>query len=1403
LFLADDRNIDNHTNFKLNADGESIALSNRDKVILDAVIYMPQNSNISLGRLTTDSTVWAYFPEPTPNAVNNTAGYTGRAMTPQFGIPAGFYNASISVEIESLSPNPVYYTLDGSTPNASSNLYSSPIEIASNMVIKAVCAEEGKMNSEVVTATYFIGESVSLPVFSFTMSPGLASGFPYDDETVTHVEYFNEDHAQVISQDIGARITGLVGIHPLRTFSLYARSEYGESRMDYRYFNAKNMTSYKNLVLRNGGYQDYSYTYFRDGLIQSFIEGYLDLEYQAYKPVVVFKNGSYLGLLNMREKQNEFYLEDNSGTDKDSIDLLEYQTEPPVEVLSGDAQQYNAMIDFIENNDFSLQENMDELETMMDVKNYLDYYMFEIYCANADWPDKNCKIWRPRNAEGRWRWMVFDVDYGYGFRFPVETNMYDYLYTLEEPYYHNRPWVTIIFRKIMENERMKNYYLQRFSALLNTAFHTDRALQLTDSLKAQIEPEIGRHIDKWGDQVYGIPSMETWQNNCDVLYDFARRRPSFARKNMMDFFQLDDTVTLTIEAINGTVFVNDVKYCSDAKTGAFFKNVPLQLLAVPDNGYEFLGWVNASDPSDPSITYIPGSDDSITALFSPTHQNILEKTFQKDTVLSDISSPYVARGDLIIPANIHVVLKEGVKILMPEECNIYVYGSLSVDGSVDYPVVIGAYDGTWGAICLDHATGLSEFKHLVLENATSGGDPEIYTGAISAYYADLKLDSVFIEHVPFNPVFFQYGNIEVKNCRFQSNGTCDLINIKHADSAIVEGSMFMDNKMADTDAIDYDDVKVGIIRNNTIHNLTGENSDGIDIGEGTQNVEIYENLITNCSDKGISIGQASKMRVYKNVIYNCYNAIAVKDFNSFAEVTNNTFVGNSIGVSCYEKNLGSGAGSALVLNTILSDSRLSSVIERNDGNIQVDYSISNTDVLAGTGNLYEDPELSSPTQFNFELLETSPCINQGSPNSPPDGDGSRADMGAYYVTNWPVEYEDLIINEYYSQDTESDPFDWIEIYNKGKTDIDMSGWSIKDGSNNYFRIPEKTILDGEAYIIVCKDTGNFKSFYNRDQGLVGNFDFTLGRSRDAISLFDNDYVPVKAFDYDEDNNWPDSRDKVRLSVALIDTSLILDEGRNWRTGYKMYGTPGYSNLPSRISGLYLNEVSGAVQDEYMDEFGEYDDWIELFNKNDSAINFGGLYLTDDLDDPTLMRVRQNVPDSTNIPSGGYKVLVADGTPDQGVLHLNFRISSNGEELGLVQLIGLDTVRLDQVVFGEFTPGSTYSRIRDGMSPWVKQMPTPGYSNQSSDVMSLEDQQVIVYPNPASDLIHIRVKNGGSEEINIQIVNILGQLDQQSSGIYSGKGEEIPIDVSHLEPGIYLLKVNTAGAASVHRIIISR
>lgn len=1403
LFLADDLNRGNHTNFKLNAEGEVIGVSNEDKVLLDRVVYLPQSTNISMGRLENDPSVWAYFPEPTPNAGNSTTGYTGKAMAPELSLPAGFYEQPISLEMESpIESATIRYTLDGSDPTPSSALYSGPIPVSSNRVVKAICIEQGEMISDVIAHTYFIDEQTSLPVFSFSMSPSQATGFPSSYESRTHVEYFDHTKTQVISQDIGARITGLVGIHPMRSFSLYARSEYGENRLNHRFFKDKSLTRFKNLFIRNGGYQDYSYTYLRDGLIQSFVIDYLDLDYQAYQPVMVYKNGNFLALMNMREKMNEFYVENNNHVDKDSIDLLEYQSEPPIDVLMGDANHFNAMMIFIENSDLTVQGNMDYLNSQMDVENYLDYYMLQIYCANADWPDKNCKIWRPRQAGGRWRWMVFDVDYGYGFRFPVETNMYEYLYDQEEPFYHNRPWVTVIFRKLMENEGVRNYYLQRFSALLNTAFHSERALHMVDSLKAQIEPEIGRHIDKWGAQAYGIPSMEVWQSNCDILYDFAVRRPQLARANMMDFYGLEDTVSIGIRSVGGSVYLNELAYCKDSVTGVFFKNIPLQLKAVPDPGYEFVEWVNVPDSQQKSVSFTPVSNIDIEAVFSPLSGNILDGTFEQDMVLSDRSEPYIARGHLIIPAHTTVIIEEGVHLLMPESCNIYVYGTLIINGNEINQAVIDSYSGTWGAICLNHSTGASAFNHLVLKNASTGRDPDLYKGAISAYHADLHLNEVLIENVPSNPVFAQYSNIWVNGCQFHSNGSCDLINVKYADTAVVENSLFMNSKQEDTDAIDFDDVKAGIIRNNKIYNLVGENSDGIDIGEGAENVRIYENLIVNCSDKGISLGQASSMSVFRNVIDNCNNGIAVKDFGSSALVFNNTLVNNSIGIACYEKNLGSGAGTAFVHNTILADSKISSIIERNSGKILIDYSLSNTDILFGIGNLYDDPELADPGMLNFELLPDSPCIDGGSPNSPPDGDGSVADIGAYFVSNWPEIYGDLIINEYYSNTSTDDPEDWIELYNKGNAGIDISGWYVRDGGNDYFRIPENTFIDSNSYAVVCRDTSNFKEFFDSDRTICGEFDFSLGSSGDLIALFDEEYNPVKSLSYDEDELWPESNEKKWLSVALIDSSLSITEARNWRTGYKIYGTPGYSNIPPRISELYLNELSGAEQMDYPDNFGEYEDWIELYNGSAHEINFGGLYLTDDLEDLTMSRVMQNSPDSTSIAAHGYQVLFADKELDQGVLHLDFKISTSGEHIGLVQLIGLDTVILDQVTFGGFTAGNSIGRRTDGGAPWEAQEFTPGSSNISLN-MDVQDQLFAeVYPNPVSDLLYIRLINIPEGHVYINLVNALGQLvlSEESSNVVPG--ESISMDVSGLQTGIYLLQITSGELSSVKRIVVT-
>lgn len=1404
LFIADDADIDTHTNFKLSADGEAIVLSDEKKNLVDSYVYMAQSTNISMGRTVQNSAVWVYYSRPTPGLANSSPGYSGKSMAPVFSWPGGFYTGPIVLHMESPENSAIIrYTLDGSLPTTNSMVFDGPISIQSNTIVRALAFVEGLMNSDLITHSYFIEEQVSLPVFSFSMPQGIVKYFPPPAEQAYHMEYFDQNKSQVINQDIGVRITGLAGVHPMRSFSLYARSEYGDSRMDHQFFGDKNQTEFKNLMIRNGGYQDYSYTYLRDGVIQSLIKGYLDLEYQAYQPVVIFTNGNFLALMNMREKQNEFFIEYNTGVDKDSIDLLEYQTNPPIETLSGDSLHFVAMMDFIEKSDMTVQSNMDYLETQMDVKNYLDYYMLQVYCSNMDWPDKNSKIWRPRRQNGKWRWVVFDVDYGYGFTFSAEESIYEYLYNLEGPFYHNRPWVTVIFRKIMENEGVRNYYLQRFNGLLNTAFHPNRAVQMVDSLKAQIEPEMGRHIEKWGAEDYGIPSMELWQSYCDTLYDFAKQRPRFARRNMMEFYGVEDTVNISMRSSNGSLYVNDLRYCHDSATGVFFSGIPLELRAVPDPGYEFVEWVEGPDMAGSSGLFTPNSDTNIEAVFRPLYKHILDRRIVSDTVFSDTLEPYIASGDLIIPANVDVSLEKGVQLLMPEGCNIYVYGSLSIRGTESSPVVIGSYDGIWGGLCFDHSTALSELNHLVLKNASTAGVPDRFSGAISAYQSRLNLQSVVIENVPGNPVFAQYSDIRVEDCRFHSIGTCDLINVKYADTAIVENSVFMDSRMPDTDAIDFDAVKYGVIRNNRIHNLVGENSDGIDIGEESTNVEISGNLITNCSDKGISIGQASTMTVSRNIIYQCSKGIAIKDFGTAATISNNTLVGNSIGIACYEKNPGKGSGTAFTMNTIIADSEIYSILERNQGVVSVGYSLSNTEVLPGLGNQFGNPGLSAPQALNFELLPTSPCIDGGSPDSPLDADGSIADMGAYFISDWKEIHQDLIINEYYSNTTSEDPEDWIEIYNKGDSAIDLSKWYVLDGDNRFFSLQNNTQIEAQGYLVICKDTSNFKSFYGSEHLLAGNFDFSLGRSRDLIALFDDSYSPVKSLVYDEDERWPDSKDKDLLSVALIDTSLSITEARSWRTGYQIYGTPGYSNIPPRVTGLYLNEISGAAQSVFHDEYDEYEDWIEIYNANDQEISLGDIYLTDDLSQPAMSRVRQNVPDSTLIAAKGFHILFADGDPEQGVNHLNFKIGAGGEEIGLVQMLGLDTVIIDQIIFGELLAGFSLGRRIDGGTPWERQDYTPGVSNNTVFTPASDLFTAMVYPNPVSEVLHISLNANQGLNTDIRIINTLGQGVFYEPGIEPGPGSVITMNISSLQPGVYYVQIRSGEEQCVKRIVVSR
>ena len=145
----------------------------------------------------------------------------------------------------------------------------------------------------------------------------------------------------------------------------------------------------------------------RDVLLTSLMED-SNLDIQAYRSVASYLNGEYWGLYNIREKINEHYLASLHNLDPDEINIVELNGE----VIHGDNEAYLNMVSFVSNNSLSSSENYQQIADQIDIDNYIQYQVAQIYYDNRDWPGNNIKFWQPTG--GKWRWILFDTDFGAG-----------------------------------------------------------------------------------------------------------------------------------------------------------------------------------------------------------------------------------------------------------------------------------------------------------------------------------------------------------------------------------------------------------------------------------------------------------------------------------------------------------------------------------------------------------------------------------------------------------------------------------------------------------------------------------------------------------------------------------------------------------------------------------------------------------------------------------------------------------------------------------------------------------------------------------------------------------------------------------------------------------------------------
>lgn len=525
-------------------------------------------------------------------------------IEPTFSIEGGFYNGPVDVQLHTVEAT-IRYTTDGRWPTARSPIYDGSFRIKKTAVVRAV-AMRGKKRSRVVSQTYFIDEpETSFPVVSIGVSPyilfdprrGLfmyggnvvdtlwqkpGANFWSRKEVSANIEIFESDGRSVYNNLTGFRLFGgMSRLFPQKSMALVARKRYGQKRFKHPIFGKKGKKSYKFLVLRNSG-SDFGKTHFRDAFMTGLLEEW-DMEMQAYRPAHIYINGKYWGIYNIREKVNRYFLEDHSDADKDSLDLIEHR----LTRKRGSKQHYRRMLKFIEKYDLSEPANFAYLEELMDIDNFMDYQIAQIYFDNQD-AGGNIKFWRPQADNGKWRWILYDTDWGFGLHDEeaYQNNSLAFHTEANGPSWPNPPWSTLILRNLLENRTFEKAFVNRFADRLNTTFNPQRVEQHINQFYQDLKPEIPRHLKRWRLR------EGYWEKQVNTLRTFAQERVNYVRMHLMEHANTGAMRTVEASATNGgKILINDaVEIRGNTFSGKYFEHYPIKVKAVADYGYRFVKW---------------------------------------------------------------------------------------------------------------------------------------------------------------------------------------------------------------------------------------------------------------------------------------------------------------------------------------------------------------------------------------------------------------------------------------------------------------------------------------------------------------------------------------------------------------------------------------------------------------------------------------------------------------------------------------------------------------------------------------------------------------------------------------------------------------------------------------------
>ncbi|WP_295089580.1 CotH kinase family protein [Ruminococcus sp.] len=674
------------TTFGLSKDGETLLLSDANNNKLEFIEIPSLSDNTSYGRLPDGSENFGELRELSPGSSNPESAFLISVPTPEFSQKSGFYDSEFKLSLSAPEEYNIYYTLDGSEPTANSMRYDAPITVYDRsseenvysaitdikyggytapekpvdkaMIVRAIAEDTAGNISPTVSNTYFVGYSVNdyqrnMRVISLVTDPNnlfddkkgiyvygkgddIESSLPNysmrgkEWERPANITVFENGKA-LYSTNIGIRIRGGTSREASqKSFTFYARSEYGSRKMEYDFFNGKLknvngkvIDSFDTISLRNGGNDEK--TKIRDRLNQELAEN-RDFGTQMQTECILFIDGEFWGLYNITERIDESYVADHYKVKEKDVICVNSNTEHSAEI----SEMYNQVSDIIYATDSS--DLYDRLSKVIDMKNYMNYIAVELIIGNPDSGSNNTAFWKTRTidssnpyADGKLRFVIYDTESGQAIYWSTakeDNNFKSKSITGDWSY-------SILFSMLKNSEKARTEFMRIYFDLCNENYRADNVLRRLDELISAYKAPMTDTFDRFSYESYlngqklELDAEKKYENEVVRLRDYWKVRDNYAKSQLIEY--LDDLisgktyqVTLNNNASQGYIQLNTLTLdCNSGNWhGDYPQELPITLKAVSKSGYKFLRW----DISGAEFT--SGSETSAEAVLDANCSNV-------------------------------------------------------------------------------------------------------------------------------------------------------------------------------------------------------------------------------------------------------------------------------------------------------------------------------------------------------------------------------------------------------------------------------------------------------------------------------------------------------------------------------------------------------------------------------------------------------------------------------------------------------------------------------------------------------------------------------------------------------------------------------------------------------------